>query len=130
MTNATEQQAADDATDISADEIIMGGELAATATVPRLDASNAIHFDLMTRMGQLDEALLARDPMMKMHLGAIHKQLIQYEELVHLLTDEQIGHIVKAQQVHTGTVLAAEIKTPSGKAKLVARTAKLGMSDL
>ncbi len=127
MTNATEQQAADDATEITADEIIMGGDIAAT---PRLDANNPIHFDLMTRMSQLEEALLARDPMMKMHLGAIHKQLIGYDELVHLLTDEEIGAIVRAQQAHVGVVLAAEIKTPSGKAKLAARTAKLGMSDL
>lgn len=97
---------------------------------PRLDATNPIHFDLMDRLTQLEAALLARDPLMKTHLGAIHKQLVQYEELVHLLTDEEIGKIVGAQQQHTNTTLAAEVSTKSGKTKAANRTASLGLGDL
>lgn len=96
----------------------------------RLDSSNPTQFELIQRMGALEEALLARDPLMKTHLAAIHKQLIQHEELVHLLSDKEIGEIVKAQQHHTGTVLAQESTSKSGKAKATARVAKLGLTDL
>lgn len=95
-----------------------------------LDSSNPVHFDLMSRMAQLEEALLARDPMMKLHLAAVHKQLIQHDELVHLLKDEEIGKIVAAQQAHTNTTLIQEVSGKASKAKVANRTAKLGLSDL
>jgi hypothetical protein len=68
--------------------------------------------------------------MMKMHLGAIHKQLITYEELVHLLTPEEIGRIVAAQQVHGNISLAVELTSKAGKAKAANRTAKMTLDDL
>lgn len=95
-----------------------------------LEDSNPVHFELMSRMAQLEEALLARDPMMKMHLAAVHKQLIQHEELVHLLKDEEMGRIVAAQQSHTNTSLVQEVSGKTGKAKVAARAAKLGLDDL
>lgn len=100
------------------------------AETHKLDATNPIHFELLDRLAQLEAALLARDPLMKTHLGAIHKSLVQHEELVHLLSDEEIGKIVGAQQQHTNTTLAAEVSSKAGKAKAANRTAQLGLGDL
>ncbi len=93
-----------------------------------IPSSNPQHQQAIARIAQLQEALLAKDPMMKMHLLEIHKQLISYEELAHLLTEEEIGTIMAAQQLHTNTILVATIVKP-GKAK-AERVAKLGLSDL
>lgn len=93
-------------------------------------ASNPQHQEALARLAQLQAALLAKDPSMPMHLKEIHKQLIQYEELVHLLTPEDIGIIMAAQQQHTNTVLVAAGTTKSGKAAAVKATAKLTISDL
>jgi hypothetical protein len=125
MSNENElliEDGADDAT-----SSLLAAPLAAT---PALEPVNPIHFEVMSRLQQLEEALLTRDPMMKMHLAAIHKSLIAHEELVHLLSDEQIGKIVAAQQVHTGVMLVQEVSSKAGKAKAANRTAKLGLDDL
>ena len=57
------------------------------------------------RIHDIEGMLLARDPMLAGHLQAIHKNLTQYEELNHLLTDEQIHQLIKGQLQITGTVL-------------------------
>ena len=88
------------------------------------------HAAALERLQQLEEALLNRDPMMKQHLLEIHKQLIGYEELVHLLSDEQIGIIMAAQQLHTNTVLTSSAATPTGKKRVSAAAAKLTINDL
>lgn len=121
------------APDDSSEETVEPGTAlmaAPLAETPSLDASNPVHFELMDRLGKLEEALLIRDPLMKVHLAAIHKQLIGYEELVHLLTDEQIGKIVAGQQAHTNTTLAVEVSSKAGKAKVAARAAKYTVHDL
>lgn len=119
-------EAADNETPVEG-AALMAAPLAET---PKLDASNPIHFVVIDRLAQLEAALLARDPMMKVHLGAIHKELNQHEELVHLLSNEEIGKIVGAQQQHTNTMLAAELSGKKGKAAAANRTAKLGLDDL
>lgn len=88
------------------------------------------HAAALERLQLLEDALIAKDPMMKVHLGEIHKNLIQYEELVHLLTDDQIGIMMAAQQNHTNTVLIGSATSNKGKAKAVAAGAKLQISDL
>lgn len=102
----------------------------AIAPLPALDGSIPVQFEMLDRLSQLEAALLTRDPMMKMHLAAIHKNLIANEELVHLLSDQQVGQIVAAQQVHTNTVLVSEATSKAGKAKAANRTAKLSLDDL
>jgi hypothetical protein len=92
--------------------------------------SNPQHQQCLARLQLLEDALIARDPMMKTHLLEIHKQMITYEELVHLLTDEQIGIIMAAQQNHTNTVLVGSASTAAGKKKAIAAGAKLTISDL
>lgn len=93
-------------------------------------AGNPAHQLCLQNLAALEQSLLARDPMMKSHLLEIHKQLIGYEELVHLLSDEQIGIIMAAQQLHTNTVLVGSATTKTGKAKAVAASAKLRLEDL
>jgi hypothetical protein len=100
------------------------------ATNKDFDMSNPVHAACLQRLADLEAALQAKDPMMKNHLLEIHKQLISYEELVHLLKDEQIGIIMAAQQVHTNTVLIGSTSTASGKKKAAAAAAKLTISDL
>lgn len=95
----------------------------AQATTPQ-------HAAVLERLGQLEIALLEKDPLMKGHLLEIHKHLIQFEELVHLLKDDEIGVLMAAQQVHTNTVLIGSASTAAGKAKAIKAGAKLGVADL
>ena len=93
-------------------------------------ASNPQHQEALNRIAQLQQALLAKDPMMPQHLKEIHKQLITYEELVHLLRPEDIGIIMAAQQAHTNTTLVSAGTTKAGKAAAVKASAKLTIADL
>lgn len=56
-----------------------------------MDAFNSCREKLM----QLEAALLADDPRMPQHLGAIQRELLQYPDMPHLLTDADLGLIVK-----------------------------------
>lgn len=71
--------------------------------------------ELEPKMKALEDALLSSDPKMPMHLKEIHKYLIQFEELAHLLSEEQISQILDAQQKVVGINLAAETKGKNGK---------------
>lgn len=93
-----------------------------------LDLENPIHLTVHERILQLEAAFVAKDPMIKNHLGEIHKAMIQHEEIVHLLKEDQIEKIFLAQQRLTSTTLTAEVK-PKSKST-AAKAAKLGMDDL
>lgn len=95
-------------------------------------ATNPQELLLLQKLDALEAALLAKDPLMPTHLAAIHKQLVTYEELVHFLTDEQIGKIMAAQQVHTNTTLVQSLTSKTGKptAAALKKTARLGMDDV
>jgi hypothetical protein len=86
--------------------------------------------DLLLRLNALESAMLEQDPRMKDHLKEIHKNLIQYEELVHLLDEEQIGKIMQAQQLITNTTLVSSMTTKSGKAAAAKKSAGLTLGDL
>ena len=68
-----------------------------------------IKLDVQGRLGLMRERLLQQDPMLPVHLSAIHGALIQYEELVHLLSDEDIKTLVAGQSKHVGVKLTEEI---------------------
>lgn len=74
---------------------------------------------LLPKLTALEQALLDRDPKMPTHLREIHKSLVQYEELSHLLTEEQIGIIVSAQCQQVSVTLAQETKASKGSKKKV-----------
>lgn len=65
------------------------------------------------RISDLQEKMMKNDPLLAGHCKAIHTELSQYEELVHLLSDEQLRQIVVAQTQVTGTVLIGKIKKAS-----------------
>jgi hypothetical protein len=67
--------------------------------------------ELESKLSTLEQSLLSQDPQMPNHLKEIHKYLIQFEELSHLLTEEQIAIILDAQQRRVGVILAAETKS-------------------
>jgi len=89
-------------------------------------ATNDIEFiklDVQGRIQHIESKLLEVDPQLPTHLAAIHSSLIQYEELVHLLSDSEIKALVAGQKKHTGTKLTDEIvkakKLPAAKFKSV-----------
>lgn len=84
----------------------------------------------LQKLQAIEEALLANDPAMKTHLAEIHKTLIQYEELVHLLSNDQIATVMKAQQKLTDTALAAAVTKAKTSKAAGAKTAKLGLDDV
>lgn len=82
-------------------------------------------FAVEARLTALEQALLAQDPQMPTHLKAIHKQLIEFPELVHLLKPEDWGKILQAQQQYTKVKLVEE-----GAAKKAAAKKKITVDDL
>lgn len=94
----------------------------------KLDLSSPVHLTVNNRLLELEQAMANKDPMMKVHLAEIHKHLIQYEEITHLLSDDDIAKMMTAQQIQTNTTLVREVKPTSKATK--EKVAKLGMDDL
>jgi hypothetical protein len=90
---------------------------------------NFIKLDVQGRIEEMAASLLAHDPMLPVHLSAIHSSLIQYEELVHLLSDDEIKKLVAGQMKHTGIMLVEEV-TKAPKARVSARIPKTSVDDL
>lgn len=95
----------------------------------KLDRENPVHFEFLNRLQQLEESLLAKDPLMKTHLGTIHKTMLAYEEIPNLLSVDQISKIMEAQQVHTDMVLKQEVVKGS-KSAASKKAAKLTLDDV
>jgi hypothetical protein len=81
---------------------------------------------LLPKLASLEQALLDGDPKMPVHLKEIHKLLISYEELAHLLSEEQIAVLLSAQGRRVGVLLAEEGK----KAEKKASNKRIGADDL
>ena len=60
------------------------------------------------RLQAIEVKLLEQDPNLPVHQAAIHQTLIQYEELVHLLKDDEIAVLVKGQKKHAGVQLVSQ----------------------
>lgn len=89
---------------------------------------NPLLSNLQQRLGYLQESLEQQDPQIKNHLKEIHKLLIGHEELVHLLSDEEIAKIMSAQQTVTNTTLVADVtKKKTSTAK---KAAAISLGDL
>lgn len=73
---------------------------------------------VLEKIENLRLSLATADPKMPEHLKAIHRTLIQYEELSHLLTEDQIAVVLDGAQRKLGVILAAETTaTKPGKGK-------------
>lgn len=88
-----------------------------------------IKLDVQGRIQQIAEKLTQQDPLLPVHLSAIHGALIQYEELVHLLSDDDIKKLVAGQVRHTGVQLTSEV-TKASKATVSKRIPKTTVDDL
>lgn len=88
--------------------------------------------DVMARfdscMASLEQALLAKDPMMPQHLRNSHALLISYPEAVHLLNDSQIATIIAAAQDMTKTEIIGKIA--AGKGGGGRRASQMTINDL
>jgi hypothetical protein len=84
----------------------------------------------MQKLADLQSCLLAQDPLMPKHLKEIHSLLIQHEELVHLLSDEQIGEIMSRQQMITNTTLVAAVTAKGAKTSASKKASQLTLDSL
>lgn len=87
-----------------------------------------IKLDVQGRIKQIGDKLKEQDPLLPVHLSAIHGALIQYEELVHLLSDEDIKTLIAGQSKHTGVSVIKEI-TKSSKATISKKIPKATADD-
>lgn len=94
-----------------------------------LDASNPVHAGFLQRLHDLETSLLQRDPMMRTHLAAIHKTMIEHEEITNLLTVPEIAKIMAAQQVHTNIILVRDVAKAS-KTAANKRAAQIQLDDI
>lgn len=87
---------------------------------------------LQTKLQELEAALTENDPKMRVHLSEIHKHLIAFPDLVHLLSDDEIKTIIQSQAKLANAVLStvAESSAKSAARKESARLKKLDLSDL
>lgn len=88
-----------------------------------------IKLDVLGRINLIQDGLLKQDPLLPTHLAAIHSALINYEELIHLLSDADIASLIAGQVKHTGAMLTSEI-TKSSKATVAKRIPKTSVDDL
>lgn len=76
------------------------------------DDASKIPDDVYNRMNvilaDLQQTLLAKDPMMPQHLRTIHGLIISYPEAAHLLKDEEIALIIAGAQEHTKVQIVSE----------------------
>mgnify|MGYP003533419771 FL=1 len=88
-----------------------------------------IKLDVQGRIAHIAANLIQQDPLLPTHLAAIHSSLIQYEELVHLLSDEEIKTFVAGNVRHSGIKLNEEI-TKAKKSTVSSRIPKTSVDDL
>lgn len=97
-----------------------------------MKASDTVPPDVMARLemslASLEQALIAKDPMMPQHLRQSHSLLIQYPETVNLLSDEEIARLIDAAEIHTKTEIVKA--AASGKGGSSTRAKKVSASDL
>lgn len=75
--------------------------------------------DLVARIADLQKAMEEKLPGFKDQLRTIHKMLKDHDvaDLKHMLTDEQVGVIVRGLSQHTGVVIAESKVAKGGKGK-------------
>lgn len=71
------------------------------------------------KLDAIDKALKTNDPLLELHCEAVRKQLSQYEELVHLLKDEQIATLMTGMKKWQNIQLVAEAVKSKGRGKKI-----------
>ena len=73
------------------------------------------------RLKEIEDKLLEQDPNLPVHLSAIHQTLLQYEELVHILSEEDISILIRGQKKHAGVQLVSQAVSKKTGPKTVKR---------
>ena len=81
--------------------------MAEIAQQQQLNESDFAKMDVLERLGKVEGMLTSFDPMLQVHMKHIHQTLLTYEELVHVLKDEQIRTLMQGMQQWKGIQLAA-----------------------
>lgn len=84
--------------------------------------------DLLHYISSLSEEMKKEHPELPTYMQIIHKKIVEYPELVHLLTDEQIGVVYQAALKQSNIILV-KVKEKTEKAsarKLSQQTLSLG----
>lgn len=91
------------------------------------ETANRIPTDVLDKlkihMGNLEKALLDKDPEMPNHLRESHRLLVSYPETVHLLDDTEVRALIDAQQQWTKERIVKDVATGKGsrgKSKITA----------
>jgi hypothetical protein len=100
-------------------ELVMGDD-GSVQDVADVEPVNEQHRAILESLANLKALMIAGDPDFALLLGEIHSQLIQYPELTHILTDDQIDAVYKGllqkNQVHIA-VKVSKAKAPKGGKK-------------
>jgi len=64
--------------------------------------------DVLDRLSKVETMLTTSDPMLPVHMKHIHSNLQKYEELVHILIDDQIHTLMAGMSRFRGISLAKE----------------------
>lgn len=74
-----------------------------------MDHTDLARLDVLDRLNLIEKKLKEQDPELPTHLASIHKTLLQYEELVHILPDEKIHTLMQGLAKHRGVKLVEDI---------------------
>lgn len=85
-----------------------------------------ISFDLQEKITSLQESILEKHPRMPTLLREIHIALRKQPENVIILSEEEIGTIVRGLEIQTNTFLAETVSKSSKSTSAVSRVKKLG----
>lgn len=85
-----------------------------------------IYDRLEQHLADLEQSLIAADPMMPQHLRSSHAILVTYPETVHLLDDSDIARLIDAAEIHTKT----EIVKAAAAGKGAGSRKKVSIADL
>lgn len=96
---------------------------AAHGTLAQAANPDAVEFaklDVMDRLAQIEANLKQADPQLPQHMTAIHKTLLQHEELVHILPDDRIHVLMEGMQKYKQLqIVEAAVKKPSSRGKKI-----------
>ena len=84
---------------------------------------------IIYKIAELSQALEENNPSIATYVKDIHRNLLQYPELVHILKPEQVQTIVKGIEQVNGEKIAEEAK-PKARASKAGSKSKESLADL
>ena len=84
---------------------------------------------IISKIEELSQALEENNPSIATYVKDIHRNLLQFPELVHILKPEQVQTIVKGIEQVNGEKIAEEAK-PKTRARKAGSKSKASLADL